>query len=149
MAQDVLSSVSRQANFEDNMRLLNSAAAASTLLLILCAIAHGHRPSSSGPDRDSSDENELLMMGSNPVVITAAQTKQRVSDSPVAVSVITAEDIRKSGITSIPDLLRSIPGVDVNDGNRGTENVAVRGFNAPFTPDKKQNKNKKHAIYQD
>ena len=104
--------------------------------------------SPASPDRDSSDENELLMMG-NPVVITAAQTRQRVSDSPVAVSVITQDDIRKSGLTSVPDLLRSIPGVDVVEDNRGLQNVVVRGFNSSFAPGGLLVMVDGHPIYQD
>jgi len=91
----------------------------------------GQNVQATGTDRYSSDENELLMMG-NPLIITASQTKQRVSDSPMAISVITEDDIRKSGYTSVTDLLRSIPGVDVMEGNRSQVNVVIRGFNFPF-----------------
>jgi len=116
------------------MRRLTNVVAASTLLLMIAtASTLGQTTSTVDTSRESSDENELLMMG-NPVVITAAQTLQRVSDSPVAVSVITEEDIRKSGLLSVPDLLRSIPGVDVVENNRGQQNIAIRGFNASFAP---------------
>ena len=108
-------------------------AVALGLLAILAAPVHAQSSTPPGNDRESSDENELLMMD-NPVVITAAQTKQRISDSPVAVSVITEDDIRKSGLTNVPDLLRSIPGVDVVQQNSGQANIAIRGLNAPFNP---------------
>ena len=46
------------------------------------------------------------------IVITSASRKeQRLFDTAAAVYVITAEDIRRSGLTSVPELLRLAPGV--------------------------------------
>jgi iron complex outermembrane recepter protein len=49
------------------------------------------------------------------------------------VFVITADAIRRSGATNIPDLLRMVPGVDVARINANTWAVSVRGFNARFS----------------
>ena len=48
--------------------------------------------------------------------------------SPVAIYVITGEDIRRSGANTIPDALRLAPGVEVAqiDGNKWA--VGIRGF---------------------
>src|SRR5689334_11080056 len=48
--------------------------------------------------------------------------------SPVAIYVITGDDIRRSGLTTIPDALRLAPGVEVAriDGNKWS--VGIRGF---------------------
>ena len=40
-----------------------------------------------------------------------------LEDSPAAIYVITAEDIARSGATSVPELLRVVPGVQVTRTN--------------------------------
>ncbi|MDD2759527.1 MAG: TonB-dependent receptor, partial [Methylomonas sp.] len=39
-----------------------------------------------------------------------ARQEQSVKNSPAAAFVITSEDIRRSGVTSMPELLRMVPG---------------------------------------
>ena len=50
-----------------------------------------------------------------------------------AVFVITQEDIRRSGATNIPDLLRMVPGMDVAEINGSTWAISARGFNQQFS----------------
>lgn len=45
---------------------------------------------------------------------------------------ITQEDIRRSGATDIPDLLRMVPGLDVAQINANTWAISARGFNLQF-----------------
>ena len=51
---------------------------------------------------------------------------------PAAISVITQDDIRRSGLTTVPELLRLVPGVQVAQINSSKWAVAVRGFNNLF-----------------
>ena len=46
-------------------------------------------------------------------VTSIAKKEQAVSETVAAVYVITREDIRRSGMTNIPDLLRMAPGLNV------------------------------------
>jgi outer membrane receptor protein involved in Fe transport len=46
-------------------------------------------------------------------VVSAARHEQEIGMSPSAIWVITREDIQASGATTIPDLLRMVPGMDV------------------------------------
>jgi len=48
--------------------------------------------------------------------------------SPVAVYVITGEDIRRSGVTTIPEALRLAPGVEVAQIDGSKWAVGIRGF---------------------
>ncbi|MGA2135313.1 MAG: TonB-dependent receptor [Bryobacteraceae bacterium] len=48
--------------------------------------------------------------------------------SPVAIYVITSEDIRRSGVTTIPEALRLAPGVEVARIDGSQWSVGVRGF---------------------
>ena len=68
----------------------------------------------------------------NVKVTSVARKPQQLSKSPAAVFVITAEDIRRSGATCIPEALRLAPGVHVAriDGNKWA--IAIRGFNGRF-----------------
>jgi CheY-like chemotaxis protein len=49
----------------------------------------------------------------NMEVTSASKKEQKLSKVAAAIFVITQEDIRRSGATNIPDLLRMVPGLDV------------------------------------
>ncbi len=53
----------------------------------------------------------------NQKVTSVSKKAQRLVEAPSAVFAITAEDIRRSGATNIPDLLRMVPGVDVKQAS--------------------------------
>ncbi len=61
-------------------------------------------------------------------ITSLSRKKEKLSESAAAVHVITAEDIRRSGHTTIPDLLRMVPGVQVARINSNTWVVAARGM---------------------
>ena len=65
-------------------------------------------------------------------ITSASRKEQRVEDVAAAVFVITQDDIRRSGMTSIPDLLRLVPGVEVAQINSNKWAVSVRGFNGLY-----------------
>jgi iron complex outermembrane recepter protein len=65
-------------------------------------------------------------------ITSASRKEQRAGDVAAAVFVITQDDIRRSGMTTIPDLLRLAPGVDVAQINSNKWAVSVRGFNALY-----------------
>jgi len=58
-----------------------------------------------------------------------------VSRSPVAIYVITGEDIRRSGVTTIPDALRLAPGVEVAQIDASKWSVGIRGFGTRLSRD--------------
>jgi iron complex outermembrane receptor protein len=65
-------------------------------------------------------------------VTTVSRQESTVGQSPAAIHVITQEDIRRSGATTIPELFRRVPGINVAriDGNKWA--VSARGFNNRF-----------------
>lgn len=65
-------------------------------------------------------------------VTSASRKEQKLSQVPAAIFVITQEDIRRSGATNIPDLLRMVPGLDVAQINGNTWAISARGFNLQF-----------------
>ncbi|WNG39848.1 TonB-dependent receptor [Archangium violaceum] len=62
-------------------------------------------------------------------VVTASRRAQSSLEAPNATTVITAEDIRLSGATSLPELLRRVPGAEVMMLGTGSANLSLRGFN--------------------
>src|SRR5258708_6459898 len=62
-------------------------------------------------------------------VTSAARKSQRADDVPAAVYVITRDDIRRSGLTTLPELLRLAPGAQVARVNANKWAVSIRGFN--------------------
>ena len=59
-----------------------------------------------------------------PDVTSVARRKQRLTDSPAAVYVITSEDIQNTGVTSIPEALRMVPGMQVARLNSNTWSIS-------------------------
>ena len=56
-------------------------------------------------------------------VTSVSGTEERIQNAAAAVTVITSEDIRRSGATSVPEALRLAPGVQV--ARQGTSNWAI------------------------
>lgn len=81
----------------------------------------------------ASSKNNLLDLSleelMNVEVTTVSKHSQKLTEVASAVFVITQEDIRRSGVTSIPEALRMAPGVHV--ARIGTDKwaVSIRGFN--------------------
>ena len=62
------------------------------------------------------------------VKVTATRVEKELMDVNMSVSVLTAEDIRRSSARSVGELLEMIPGVRVNnDGGQGIKRVSIRG----------------------
>jgi iron complex outermembrane receptor protein len=66
-------------------------------------------------------------------VTSVSKDPQQVQKTPAAVFVITQEDIRRSGATTIPELLRTVPGVEVARIDSDHWSVGVRGFGSEFS----------------
>jgi len=62
-------------------------------------------------------------------VTSVSKKEQKLSKAGAAVFVITQEDIRRSGATNIPDLLRMVPGVEVAQIDASSWAISIRGFN--------------------
>jgi iron complex outermembrane receptor protein len=61
-------------------------------------------------------------------VTTPSKGPETVLQTPAAIYVITGEDIQRSGATSIPEVLRLAPGVEVARIDSSKYSVAIRGF---------------------
>ena len=66
-------------------------------------------------------------------VVSASKRSQRLIEVPSAAFVISGEDIRRSGATSIPEALRMAPGVQVARIGTDKWSISIRGFNGRFS----------------
>ncbi len=65
-------------------------------------------------------------------VTSVSKKKQRLNEVAAAAYVITQDDIRRSGVTSIPEALRLAPGIQVTKMDSNKWAISSRGFNAQF-----------------
>src|SRR5581483_3440820 len=101
------------------------------LLLVICAAAtdrYSHQAKAPGPDLTSMNIEDLM----NVHVTSVSRKDQKMSQVAAAVFVIDQDDIRHSDATTIPDLLRMVPGLDVAQINSNTWAISARGFNSQF-----------------
>jgi outer membrane cobalamin receptor len=75
------------------------------------------------------DQGELLSGAYERVVVTASRYGQSPLEAPTSVTILSEDDIRQSGATNIPDLLRRVVGVDVMSLASSQPDVSIRGFN--------------------
>ncbi len=68
------------------------------------------------------------------VVVTANRREQNVLDVPYNISVISGQNLESSGVTSLTDIARLLPGINVPDlgprANSSNSNIIIRGLNA-------------------
>src|SRR5882724_2947650 len=80
------------------------------------------------PDVTAMSMEDLM----NLQVTSVSKRTQKVADAAAAIFVITQEDIRRSGATSIPEALRLVPGLEVARIDQNKWAIASRGFNGRF-----------------
>lgn len=62
-------------------------------------------------------------------VVAASRRAQATLDAPNAITVITGDEIRASGLLTLPEILRRVPGAEVMVMGLTSANVSFRGFN--------------------
>jgi len=80
------------------------------------------------PDVTAMSMEDLM----NLQVTSVSKHTQKVADAAAAIFVITQEDIRRSGATSIPEALRLVPGLEVARIDQNKWAIGSRGFNGRF-----------------
>src|SRR5689334_8575248 len=103
-----------------------------SVLLILCTSVCLAAADQSSDPKDL--KNLTLEQLGDVKVTTASKQPEQVWNTAAAIYVLTAEDIRRSGVTNVPDALRLAPGVNVARVNGGRNwAVGIRGFGDQFS----------------
>jgi iron complex outermembrane receptor protein len=115
------------------------AGAAFLICLVAAFGAHPARAASSlNPGTSAATQKQLKSLSleqlGNVEVVSETKEPTEVWNTPAAIYVLTQQDIRRSGVTNIPDALRLIPGVNVERVN-GDRNwvVAIRGLGDQYS----------------
>ena len=121
-------------------RLKAVALGAAVALALVCSPARADEAEAvvrSGPPQSVEDLRGLSIEDlSNLKVTSVSRRPEQVSRSPASVYVITAEDIRRAGATSLPEALRLAPNLEVAQINAYSWTVTARGFNSAETANK-------------
>src|SRR5215471_17433847 len=105
--------------------------ASSCLASLVVATALTVEASAPPKNFDLSDATLEDLM--NMQVTSVSKKEQKLSQAPAAIYVITQEDIRRSGMTTMADLMRLGPGMDVGQIQGGAWAVSARGFNDNYS----------------
>ena len=81
-----------------------------------------------GPRLVALDVKDLMSLQ----VTSASKTSQPLLDTASTLHVIQAADIRRSAETPLPDLLRGVPGLEVQQISAARWAISARGFNNQF-----------------
>src|SRR5947207_2933689 len=100
----------------------------SVARFFMFAVSIGALAQTQPGDLSRLDVDDLM----NVEVTSVARRAQKLADTPAAVFVITREDIERSGATTIAEVLRMAPGLDVASIDGNIWAISVRGFNAVF-----------------
>jgi len=99
-----------------------------TLALGSQMIAAGQESPSPTRDLSSLSLEDLTHVD----VSSASRKPQELFKTPAAVFVITREDIKASGVNSLPEIFRMVPGMQVAQVDANTWAVTARGFNGQY-----------------
>ncbi len=80
------------------------------------------------PDLTEKSLEDLM----NVEVTSVSKKAEKLSRTAAAIYVVTQEDIRRSGALNIPDVLRTVPGLEVAQIDSNTWAISARGLNKQF-----------------
>jgi iron complex outermembrane recepter protein len=101
-----------------------------TLFLLQLVVALLFTSHPAFAELSSERESEVLeLLKEEETVSISARYEEPISDAASNVYVITDDDIRQSGATDIPTVLRRVPGMEVMQTTAAEFNVSVRGDN--------------------
>jgi len=107
-------------------RALGIAAAA----LLVAAVPATARQEESGPPVDPSALKRLSVEELMEIDVTSVSKRSEpLSSAAAAITVVTGEDIRRAGVTSLPEALRLATGLEVARADGHTWAITARGFN--------------------
>jgi iron complex outermembrane recepter protein len=100
---------------------------------LLAALVLSPAAAAQAQEADSTDFSKMNLEQLMEVEVTSVSKRpQKANEVAAAVFVITQEDIRTSGATNIPQVLRMAPGVEVAQLDANKWAITIRGFNGRY-----------------
>jgi len=112
-----------------SLRAKKTKAAAAVLFSAL--VGASLRAADPAPGEKNYADLSLQELISEPVTSVSGK-EQRLGDAAAAISVVSNEDLRRSGATSMMEALRLVPGLDVGQINSSQWAISSRGFNGQY-----------------
>lgn len=103
------------------------------MMVVLVCLASPNAAAQDGLGAGFEDLTTLSLedlMGITVEVTSASKKAQDPFKTPAAVYVLSSEDIRRSGINTLPGLLRLVPGMHAVQADSSTWDISTRGFNS-------------------
>jgi iron complex outermembrane recepter protein len=108
-----------------------------TLALCLCVAVPFENSEAQVPGNTQAIAGNLKQLSLEQLgdlqVTTTSKEPEEVWRTAAAIYVLTQEDIRRSGATSVPEALRLVPGVEVARIDSSSWAVGIRGFGSGFS----------------
>jgi iron complex outermembrane receptor protein len=100
------------------------------LLLLMLAYAPLAAAPAAAQQPSTEELAEMSLEELGAIEVTSVSRRaQRLTEAAASVYVISGEDIRRSGVTSLPELLRLAPNLEVARTGAATHAISARGFN--------------------
>jgi iron complex outermembrane receptor protein len=80
------------------------------------------------------DYSTLEQMFGEPITTSVTGKPQRASEAPGDITIITQDDIRRSGADNIPDILQFVTGINIRRYSFSDAQISVRGYDSPSNP---------------
>jgi outer membrane receptor protein involved in Fe transport len=109
-------------------RVARLAASTATLALTISGI------SIEQASAQTVDYGSFEQLFGEPVTTSATGSPQRAGDVPANMEIVTAEDIRRSGASSIPGVLSHVLGIDFLQWTAGDADIGILGYNQALSP---------------
>jgi iron complex outermembrane receptor protein len=111
-------------------RKIKVAGRAEILMAVFCACSALPQRAAGAVDPENLDlANLSLEQLSNIEVTSVSRRPEALQDAAASIYVITADDIRRSGATTLPEALRLAPNLQVARVSGGSYAISARGFN--------------------
>lgn len=107
------------------MKMKIKSTGAFLVCVCFCTLAFSQTEERQG-GYDSMSLKDLL----NVKIISVSKSSELLFDAPLSASVLTKDEIRKAGCTSIMEALRLIPGILVREQTNGNYDIQLRGVYA-------------------
>jgi len=90
--------------------------------------------SATAASAQSIDYGAMEQLFNEPVTTSATGSPQRATEVPVDMTIISADDIKRSGAGDLPTILSRVAGVDILNFAAGQSDVGIRGYNQARSP---------------
>ena len=132
-----LSGLRQSASKFSRTSLLRRIVAANAISLLISLVGPAQQGWAQAAQSNQNPPENLKQLSleqlGNVEVTTASKEPEQVWRTPAAIYVITQEDIRRSGATSIAEVLRLAPGLEVARTDSDHWAVGIRGFGGQFS----------------